>query len=173
MDGFTTNETADVAGVSIGSLYQYFPDKLSLIDAIRRRHLDDVLAVMRKTREGDKPLKQVADELVEGMIAAHRIEPALHRVLLDEAPHYEGSRSIHRTFEAEYINRYKAIITTSQNGKEDVDLDVKAQVLSSAVEGVVHNAARRGMLASPEVRRELVSLICGYLGSDDHPDRGG
>src|SRR5579871_4413597 len=51
MDGFTTNETADVAGVSIGSLYQYFPDKLSLIDAIRRRHLDDVLAVMRKTRE--------------------------------------------------------------------------------------------------------------------------
>ena len=39
--GFTTNKVADLAGVSIGSLYQYFPDKLSLVDAIRRRHLDD------------------------------------------------------------------------------------------------------------------------------------
>src|SRR5882757_8447655 len=43
--GFTTNEVASVAGASIGSLYQYFPNKLALIAAIRRKHFDDVLAV--------------------------------------------------------------------------------------------------------------------------------
>src|SRR5689334_2870035 len=48
MNGFTTNEVADVAGISIGSLYQYFPDKLALIDAIRRRHLDDVLSILHR-----------------------------------------------------------------------------------------------------------------------------
>ena len=41
--GFTTNKVAEAAGVSIGSLYQYFPDKLALVDAIRRRHFDHVL----------------------------------------------------------------------------------------------------------------------------------
>ena len=41
---FTTNRVAERAGASIGSLYQYFPDKLSLVEAIRRRHLDDCLA---------------------------------------------------------------------------------------------------------------------------------
>ena len=41
---FTTNRVAEVAGVSIGSLYQYFPDKLSLVDAIRSRHLEEPAA---------------------------------------------------------------------------------------------------------------------------------
>ena len=39
--GLTTNAVAEAAGASIGSLYQYFPDKLALIDAVRRRHFDD------------------------------------------------------------------------------------------------------------------------------------
>ena len=42
---FTTNEIAAVAGVSVGSLYQYFPNKLAIAEAIRQRHLDEVLRV--------------------------------------------------------------------------------------------------------------------------------
>lgn len=41
--GFNTNEVALAAGVSIGSIYQYFPNKLALIDAIRLRHFEEVL----------------------------------------------------------------------------------------------------------------------------------
>ncbi|MBA8900414.1 TetR/AcrR family transcriptional regulator [Phyllobacterium sp. P30BS-XVII] len=162
-DGFTTNEAAEIAGVSIGSLYQYFPDKLSLIDAIRRRHLDDVLTVLRGTGQGSRSLKEFAGELVDGMIAVHSIQPALHRVLLDEAPRYEGARSIHGLFEAEYMDRYKAIITAFGTRESGITIDVAAQVLSSAVEGVIHNAVRRGMLKSQELRQELVHLICSYL----------
>lgn len=165
MDGFTTNETADVAGVSIGSLYQYFPDKLSLIDAIRHRHLDDVLAVIRQAEQGNKAFPQLVEGLIDGMIAAHSIQPALHQVLLDEAPRYDGARSIHGTFEAEYLDRYKAIIAASPTGEGRATIDVTAQVLSSAVEGVIHNAARRGTLKSPALRRELVHLVCTYLRS--------
>ncbi|SDR32454.1 transcriptional regulator, TetR family [Rhizobiales bacterium GAS191] len=168
LDGFTTNEAADVAGVSIGSLYQYFPDKLSLIDAIRRRHLVDVLAVMRGMGQGNKPLTQLVEELVDGMIAVHSIQPALHRVLLDEAPRYDGSRSIHGIFESEYMDRYKAIIAAFQNREARAAIEVAAQVLSSAVEGVIHNAARRGTLKSPELRQELVHLVCSYLRSADY-----
>ncbi|TIV25222.1 MAG: TetR/AcrR family transcriptional regulator, partial [Mesorhizobium sp.] len=46
--GFSTNKVAEAAGVSIGSLYQYFPDKLALVEAIRRRHFDHVLSVLRE-----------------------------------------------------------------------------------------------------------------------------
>jgi AcrR family transcriptional regulator len=163
LDAFTTNEVAEVAGVSIGSLYQYFPDKLSLIDAIRRRHLDDVLSVLRQTEQGQKSLSQLATELVDGMIKVHSIEPALHRVLLDEAPRYDGSRAIQGIFETEYMGRYNALVAAGQSRATQVDIDIAAQVLSSAVEGVIHNAARRGMLASLDLKRELVHLVCTYL----------
>ena len=39
---FTTNEVAHTAGVSIGSLYQYFPNKLAIAEAVRKRHLDEI-----------------------------------------------------------------------------------------------------------------------------------
>ncbi|WP_342210319.1 TetR/AcrR family transcriptional regulator [Rhizobium sullae] len=65
--GFTTNKVADTAGLSIGSLYQYFPDKLSLIEAIRRRHLNDCLAVMRKCQIEGLTAAQFVANLVQGI----------------------------------------------------------------------------------------------------------
>ena len=160
--GFTTNEVAEVAGVSIGSLYQYFPDKLALTDAIRRRHLNDVLAVMRKIGQGGQPLNQMVDDLVHGMIAAHSIHPALHRVLLDEVPSDAGTRSAHRAFESEYLERYRAVVAVWGRADEAA-AEVVVQVLSAAVEGVIHSAARRGTLKSPALKRELVTMIHSYL----------
>lgn len=40
-----------------------------------------------------------------------------------------------------------------------------AQVLSSAIEGVIHNAARRGLLTRPQLRRELFRMVRSYLGN--------
>lgn len=165
--GFTTNEIAEVAGVSIGSLYQYFPDKLALVDAIRHRHLDDVLAVMRGLGQEGQPLDQLVDELVDGMIAAHGVHSALHRVLLDEVPVDAGQRSADRAFEAEYLERYRALVALSGR-RNDPSLEVVVQVLSAAVEGVIHKAARTKALKSAELRRELVAMIHSYL-SQAHP----
>ncbi|MDP9896816.1 AcrR family transcriptional regulator [Variovorax boronicumulans] len=159
---FTTNEVASVAGVSIGSLYQYFPDKLALVDAIRHRHLEDVLTVMRGLEQAGKPLGELIDDLVRGMIAAHTIHPALHRVLLDEVPGASGTRSAHRAFEAEYRARYRAVAAACLR-PDDPALGVVVQVLSGAVEGVIHKAARNNSLKSPAMKQELVTLIRSYL----------
>jgi AcrR family transcriptional regulator len=159
--GFTTNKVAEAAGVSIGSLYQYFPDKLALIEAIRRRHFDHVLSVISEAAAEEKPLKRFARELVRGMIAAHSIHPKLHQVLLDEAPGDRGSRAAHAAFQSRYLDNYAAAVAQYRRRRKDTE--TVARVLSSAVEGVIHNAARRGMLEAPELQKQLVELICAYL----------
>lgn len=158
--GFTTNKVAEVAGVSIGSLYQYFPDKLSLIEAVRSHHFEDVLRVIGKAMDGERPLRQFAEALVDGMIDAHLEHPALHRVMLDEVPGHGDARAAHDSFRAEYLSRYAAAIAPYRRIAKRQRI---AEVLSSAVEGVIHNAARRGELKAPDLKRELVNLICAYL----------
>jgi len=159
--GFSTNKVAEAAGVSIGSLYQYFPDKLALVEAIRRRHFDQVLSVIRDAAAEQKPLRQFARELVRGMIAAHSIHPTLHQVLLDEAPSDRGSRAAHASFQSRYLEQYAAAV--AQYRKRLKDTQTVARVLSSAIEGVIHNAARRNMLEAPELQKQLVELISAYL----------
>jgi len=169
---FTTNEVAAVAGISIGSLYQYFPSKLALAEAIRQRHLDAVLSALAGADgwdESSAPEHRVA-QLVDGVIAAHAVDPALHKVLLDEVP--LAARSSFEAFEDEYQRRYRAIASggagiaggTAGAGKRQRAGDALAgRVLAAAVEGVVHAAARRGELGTPALRRELLDLVRGYL----------
>ncbi|MFS6749767.1 TetR/AcrR family transcriptional regulator, partial [Staphylococcus aureus] len=81
--GITTNAVAETAGVSIGSLYQYFPNKLALVEAVRQRHFDEVLAVLRAATDPEAPRARRVTAFVDGMIAAHGRYPAAHRALLE------------------------------------------------------------------------------------------
>lgn len=161
--GFNTNEVADVAGVSIGSLYQYFPDKEALIVAIRQHHLDDVLAVLPQTPVGDVPLAHMVDGLVAGMIAAHSIHPALHHVLLEVAPPHSGAGAAQAAFQEQYLDRYRALVGAYPGERSRAEREVAVQVLSAAMEGVIHSAARNNALKSPLLKKELVQLVCRYL----------
>jgi AcrR family transcriptional regulator len=161
---FTTNEIAAVAGVSVGSLYQYFPNKLAIAEAIRQRHLDEVLVALSGAGDDNEAiaLDQRVARFADGVIAAHSVDEALHRVLLDEVPLV--ARSSYAEFEAEYQRRYRALIAASANTSGGAgDDETAARVLSSAVEGVVHAAAHRGDLGLPALRSELVRLMLAYL----------
>lgn len=159
--GFTTNKVAEAAGVSVGSLYQYFPDKVSLVGAIRRHHLDDSLAAVRTALAQRQPLADFAETLVANIVEAHSIHPGLHRVLLDEAPGLEAYRDQNSQIERQYLAFYTEAAAYRQNDKEPA---IVGLVLSDAIDGVIHNAARRGMLREPQIRNELVRLIRLYLG---------
>jgi AcrR family transcriptional regulator len=161
--GFTTNKVADLAGVSIGSLYQYFPDKLSLVDAVRQRHLDDCLAVMHgASTEGLSP-EEFTAQLVTKIVAAHSINPGLHGVLLDEAPSSAPYRDPRSRFEVEYLSYYARAVATYR-GREPTSCDhLAGRVISDAIDGVIHNAARRGEIGSEALHAELAKLIGFYL----------
>lgn len=159
---FNTNEVARIAGVSIGSLYQYFPNKLALAEAIRQQHLDAILQVLAAATMEEGELIKRIERLVDGVIAVHLINPSLHRVLLDEVPLSE--RSAHEDFEQRYAQFYRQFV--EQNLQADAfRTSIAAKVLASAVEGVVHDASRRNELDSNELKQELQKLIHAYLES--------
>jgi AcrR family transcriptional regulator len=160
---FTTNEVAAVAGISVGSLYQYFPNKLALAEALRERHLGEVLAALPEPGggAGRVSLALRVARLVEGVIAAHSVDPALHRILLGEVPLVD--RAVHEAFEVAYRQRYLGVIQAPPGMRDEARDAMAAAVLATAVEGVVHAAARTGTLASPLLPRELEHLVRGYL----------
>ncbi|WP_221928412.1 TetR/AcrR family transcriptional regulator [Pseudomonas kilonensis] len=168
--GFTTNKVADLAGVSVGSLYQYFPDKLSLVDAIRQNHLDDCLSIMRKIKaKGLAPVQFMAN-IVQAMIEAHSTCPGLHRVLLDEAPSTDDYRNPNSGFEIEYLAYYADAVSIYRNRQPNKADYITALVISDAVDGVIHNAARRGLLEDPAIQTELIRLVSKYLDEGINPE---
>jgi len=158
---FNTNEVASVAGASIGSLYQYFPDKLALAEAIRERHLEAVLAVLPDPDicHDTQPLGARVTDLIDGVIRIHAGDQRMHHVLLEEVPLSARTQA----FECEYLRRYQALIVPGTQAMCTPSDAIAAKVLASAVEGVVHAAASRGELGSPEVRRELNGFVGAYL----------
>jgi AcrR family transcriptional regulator len=162
--GFTTNRIAEAAGVSIGSLYQYFPDKLSLVAAIRHRHLDDSMSVMRRVRADGLSPEEFAGRLVEAVVAIHSVHPGLHRVLLDEAPSSEDYRDPGSDFEIEYLSYYARAVATYRQRQPNAADHATGRVLSDAIDGVIHNAARRGGIDDPAMQKDLARLVALCLG---------
>ncbi|WP_244522180.1 TetR/AcrR family transcriptional regulator [Bradyrhizobium embrapense] len=154
----TTNAVAERAGVSIGSLYQYFPNKLALVEATRRRHFDELLAVLCTATDDTRSRACRIVAFVDGMIDVHRRFPAAHRVLLEEAPRDAAGAATHRRFETEYRKGCEALFTANMRGNA-TDTRIAARVLAAAVAGVVHEAARLDILASPALRQELIALV--------------
>jgi AcrR family transcriptional regulator len=87
-DKANTNRIADRAGISIGSLYQYFPNKESLMAALIEQHSNEMaeLVETKLNHLFDSPLEIVVPELIRAVIAAHAINPKLHQVLSEEVP---------------------------------------------------------------------------------------
>jgi AcrR family transcriptional regulator len=96
-EGASTNRVAAVAGVSVGSLYQYFPSKEALVAALVERHVDEMtreLAV-EINRVIALPLAEAVGRMVELMLRAHAVNPALHRVLIEQVPRIGRLERVH------------------------------------------------------------------------------
>ena len=87
-DRASTNRIAEVAGVSIGSLYQYFPSKEALVAAVIDRHTQQVSQVTRNAlvKAAALPIEAAAREFVSVAIDGHRVNPKLHGVLAEQIP---------------------------------------------------------------------------------------
>ncbi|MBX3186220.1 MAG: TetR family transcriptional regulator [Labilithrix sp.] len=165
-DRASTNKIAEAAGVSIGSLYQYFPSKEALVAAVIERHTGEMMKVLRSAfaRVAGLPLEEAARELVRVMIDAHKIEPRLHRVLVEQIPRV-GSLERIESLDAEAVALVRAYLEAHRSEIDVVDLDVAAFVAVTSVEALTHVAVLRrpALLSDERFVDEVSGLVVRYL----------
>jgi AcrR family transcriptional regulator len=166
-DGCTTNAVAEAAGVSIGSLYQYFPNKVALVAALIDRHIEQMNAALlaELSRVATLPIAEAARCVVELTIRAHAIDPDLHRVLTEQVPRIG---KLARLREADEIcNRMVAgLLSARQKELAIHDPDLAAFILVSTIESIVHRAALLypARLRDPRLVDEATLVVTRYLG---------
>jgi len=168
-DKASTNRIAEVAGVSIGSLYQYFPSKEALVAAVIDRHTQEVSEVTRNAlvKVAARPIEVAAREFVSVAIDAHRVNPKLHGVLAEQIPRVGRLENI----EANVREGYALVRGYLEAHRDEIDvedLDLAAFVVVTAVEALTHAAVlRRPDILTDEKARQFVDdvtrLVVRYL----------
>ena len=170
--GLTTNRVAEVAGVSIGTLYQYFDDKTALLDALAERELKALSDSVMGALTGPAPTE-----------AGGRMR-AVVRAVLDA---YGGRTGVHRLLVQHLLTRgtgtplpglREAIIHMMSSGGGIVAYDRRAHALSPAQAFVMTHAVSgviRALLAAPEklagpqrqaIEDTLVRLVATVMSDD-------
>jgi AcrR family transcriptional regulator len=168
-DGFeaaTTNSIAQRAGVSVGSLYQYFPSKEAVIFALVERHVGKMQRQLEEViaEYGEAPLEEIVPTYVKAMLAAHRVEPRLHRVFSEQLPKLAGRDALMRWSEdAERVVR--GVLYQHRDRLRPRDLEMAAFLLLHAVDAITHALVifRPRYLEREALADEISELIMRYL----------
>lgn len=159
----TTNAIAERAGVNIGSLYQFFPNKEAVIAELQRRHAIATHAELHKMLEllpKQPSLREALTVIIKMIISEHRVAPAVHKAITEELP-----RTLRGMPKEKEDLRRQVLESLKPFMKNVPDPDLATYMMTVAVEGIVHNitAERREMLDNPSLVTELVVLFENYL----------
>lgn len=162
----TTNRVAEVAGVSVGSLYQYFPDKRAIFAALHDRHVDDVRRVIERTIAdcASAPLEDFARELVSSLMLAHGELGELHDAIASAVP--EGALGFKNALDHTFAR------ALSRADAERYTLDEAQRmlfVLPRMVESLVHGTGRT-TLSREVARSEAIRAVSLYVSARPSAD---
>jgi AcrR family transcriptional regulator len=101
-ESLTTNAVADAAGVGIGTLYDFFPNRESIVAALAEQRLERLAADVKNglAEVAGRDAYQALDGLIRRIVRAVAADRALYRVLLREAVFVRESRETRRALEA-------------------------------------------------------------------------
>jgi AcrR family transcriptional regulator len=169
LDKASTNRIAEVAGESVGSLYQYYPGKEALVAAVIDRHNQDIMRVVRAAlaEVASQPVEKAVRTLVAIAIEAHRIDPKLHRVLAEQIPRTGRLENV-EAFNRETYALFRAYLDGHRDEVRMVDLGLAAFVCVTSIEALTHTAVLHSSeKLSDETVGTLVDeatrLVVGYL----------
>lgn len=168
-DKASTNRIAEVAGVSVGSLYQYFPSKEALVAAVFEGHQQEIMQTVRRELAEilDQPVEQAVRKLVAVAVNAHRIDPKLHRVLAEQIPRV-GELEKLETSNRENYTLFRTYLERHRDELRVDDLELASFVCVTSIEALTHNAVLHySKMFSDEAMEALIEegvrLVTGYL----------
>jgi len=165
--GTTTNHIAARAGVSIGSLYEYFPSKEALAAALALRHVEAaetrLAALAASLSDCELTLELLVKAMVSAMIELHAENPRLHRVLFEEVPLGLAIRRRVRAMEDHHARALAAVLPRLTPLCEP---ELRARVTVELLETLTHRwvvTAKAEPLPRERMQAELERLVLAYL----------
>ena len=162
-EGLTTNAIAERAGVNIGSLYQFFPNKEAIIAELQRRHVVATQADLHRALGflPEQPsLRDALTLIIEMIVKEHRVAPAVHKAITEELP-----RTVRCMLEEKEQFRGQFLEFLKPFMRNVPDPDLAIYMMSVAAQAIIHNvtAERPELLDHPSLVAELVTLLENYL----------
>jgi AcrR family transcriptional regulator len=161
----TTTKVAERAGVSVGTLYQYFPNKQSLLFAVLEDHLNMVSTAVESACDHacHKPLAAMVQAVVEAFVDAKMLRPDISTALYRIAADIGGPALVRRTGE-----RSRKALAAMLRTAPDATVSQEAfaiQMLFAAMAGATRSVLEAG--AAPamvhQLRDHLVVLCQSYM----------
>ncbi|GAA2821544.1 TetR family transcriptional regulator [Saccharopolyspora taberi] len=171
-DGLSTTLIAERAGVAVGSLYQFFPDKRAVVQELTLRNLERFVRTVsdRFEKAGMAHWWDAVDAVFDVYMTMHREVPGFSRL------HFGDVVDLRLLDESKDNNTVIAEKLTSliadEFGLEPADLLLPLSVAVEAADAVLHLAFRRDPAGDPTLVTEARELVRGYLANrlpDDQP----
>jgi AcrR family transcriptional regulator len=168
-DAATTTRVAEVAGISIGTLYQYFSHRDAILDALQDREFERAMELMQQVLAAGAigPGRDVARRVIEGLLKLYAAAPGLHRVLALEGLRVASADRVH-AFDLHVVGVVRTFLSMSALPIRRTNIDAAAFVVFQSVRASM--LAR--MLESPPglddetLTEELADMIYRYLVDD-------
>jgi AcrR family transcriptional regulator len=174
-DRLTTTRVAERAGVSVGTLYQYFPNKQSLLFAVLEDHLDKVSAAVEAACEhaAGRPLAEMVKAVTEAFVDAKMERTDISTALYRIAAEVGGPALVKRTGERAR-KALEAMLRTAPDAVFNQDR-FEIQMMFAAMAGATRSVLEAG--ASPamvrKLRDHLVLLCQSYMAAVAKPHASG
>ncbi|WP_375000121.1 TetR/AcrR family transcriptional regulator [Aeromicrobium sp. CTD01-1L150] len=161
----TTDHIATAAGLSVGSLYQYFPSKDAILHELAIAHIDEADAAIDDAigpGAGNRTLQDWVEPLVTAVVDLHAVDPHLQRVIFDQAPR---SPELVERFAA---SQSAAIGLIADQLREEPGLDHEdatrtALFVAALIESLTHQFIGTGLIDRHALVLELTTVVNAYL----------
>lgn len=164
----TTQGIAERAGVSVGSLYQYFPTKQAIVATVVERDVDTVYQAMQLLFRANvgQPLEDLITIMVQGVLSTFRSRLQFYRNVLPEIARLERDGSIRGVSE----RASRLVLEAAEQRSAEVVVprerhEMAAFLVARATNLLAHAAVieRPELLADPRFAEELTQLTTAYL----------
>ncbi|MBD7493741.1 TetR/AcrR family transcriptional regulator [Klebsiella pneumoniae] len=166
-EGLTTKKIAEQAGVNISSLYQFFPNKESIVAELQRQHTAARQAELSKALDmlpQQHSLREVLLLIVKGVIDEHRISPEMHIAIHEELPSSVRLENDHKQkIQLLFSNALKPFMINIP------DPEFSTYITSVTLYAIVNTIAedRPYLLEQQHFIMEIVTLLEKYLSGSD------